>query len=283
MEEINLPVYKDASDIENEPPAKKKRVSNVWQETETFPDKNSASEFINAEKNWCIRKSNVTVHAGLQTFYYCNKIKSSAEECPAKIYLLASVSDGQFHLFRNNKEHIHRAEDLAAKRTARLDIMDRVKDCLARDCKPRAISNEIRRNEEVVVKPTNNQVIGILYMLHMICGSLCIHSSCAMWKSLRTLFRFYCVHHANIVHSFLRFATSSHSLVRNSRKHPKSAYISFVHSSNCIPLFQMTIIRSFALHTIFRLNLVFQMQINTTKRNIHSSVFFQQNAYSETA
>lgn len=161
MTEVNLPIYEGESDEENEPPAKKQRASNIWQKSDVFEDKETAMDFIKAENSWALRKSNVSVDAGLKTFFYCNQInyKRSANECPAKIYLLESFDDGQFSVYRNNKEHIHDGMHLAGKQTGRHDLLELVKNCLDRDCPPRAISNEIRQNENMQDKPTDGQVL----------------------------------------------------------------------------------------------------------------------------
>lgn len=157
----DLPVFGD--EVSEEPPSKK-RITNCWHIEESFENKQFAIAFIEAEEIWAIRKSNVSVKNGFQTFYSCNKVsvKKSMNECPAKIYLLHSVDDGKYYLYRNNFDHIHDADGqvkAVPKKIARLDILEKVKEYVHSGLKPRAISDRIRRDAEIEIKPIHAQVL----------------------------------------------------------------------------------------------------------------------------
>lgn len=158
MDEVALPTLDDSSGGIEENPAKK-RASNIWTMEKGFNNKSDAQTSIINEKVWRISKSNVTTSVGIQTFYDCEmKSKSS---CPAKIYLLFSVTNNTYYLYRNGKDHVHETEQEAPtklRHTARLDILDKVKEYLRLGCAPRTISAKIREDETIEKKPTHGQV-----------------------------------------------------------------------------------------------------------------------------
>lgn len=169
MEEIDLPVLNNSSSDNTDDNIRKKRAINNWELSGTFESKEDALKIITDEKIWRIEKSNVFTNAGIQSFYYCHAVSQrSVEKCPAKIYLLFSATANKYCLYRNNKEHVHESEGqipAALRNTARLDILDKVKEYLQLGCSPRAISNKIRNDEGIEIKPTHGQVRTLNYLL----------------------------------------------------------------------------------------------------------------------
>lgn len=150
-------------------PEKKRTVEHFLFEHE-FNSADELKRYLEEQEIWKVKQGNCSTSDATKTFYYCNVVsKKKGAACPAKLYSAESNTDAKFRVYRNTAEHIHDKEGqvLAKKpQPLRADLMERVKEYLDMNVKPRAISHQLRK-DETIVTPTPSQVCVLVHNRNM--------------------------------------------------------------------------------------------------------------------
>lgn len=156
---FTISVNNDSSDGE-----RKKRAVGLWVFDREFDSSaENRQKYIENENVWRKKRSNVPSDIGLKTYYYCTAVskKKSPEECPAGIYTVDSNIAVKYSVYRNGVDHVHDKDgQILSKKpvTVRIDLMDKVKEYLALNARPRVISEKLR-NDQNIEKPSESQII----------------------------------------------------------------------------------------------------------------------------
>lgn len=124
-----LPLNQSCNDETNLFLLKKKRVREPWNKTLDFPSKDEAMSYIEGEKTWSCYDTK-RQKDGKSFYFRCNKTKRRASQpCPSKLRLFFNYEEDKYHLYANEKEHLHIQECLASIKISE-QAKDIVKSCL---------------------------------------------------------------------------------------------------------------------------------------------------------
>lgn len=148
--------------------ASAKRVNNLrdWVIDENFNSVEDQNQFFKREPFWKVDYRSDS-QLGRRTQYYCNAVsKRKQQKCPAEILILAQSKTESNILYRNGREHIH-IDKVLKRKPVDDDVKEKIKTMYLENTKPRQISDKLRKDKNVEIKPTLSQVKCLLY-IHII-------------------------------------------------------------------------------------------------------------------
>jgi hypothetical protein len=142
---------------------KRKYKSYNWVQADTFETPEAQEEFFRNEPCWKVEYKKKGVN-GTRITYYCSHVSlTKGPRCPAQVQI--QVLDNQVTnvLLRNGLEHVHDAEGQKLTRELVNQVtIDRIKYLLQLKQTTRIIANTLNNDQNIINKPTMNQVSPIL-------------------------------------------------------------------------------------------------------------------------
>lgn len=132
------------------------RQSKVWTKGRQFTKASELDDFLAAETFWK-RKKTTRTFDGTKQYYYCN-VMSRKTPCPAMIYVSKGKNDYPRVLFESG-DHVHDGDEKEPRRKdVPPNIVDRIRESVKNKEAPRTISHQLRKDDNIEEKPTQNQV-----------------------------------------------------------------------------------------------------------------------------
>lgn len=151
------PQNAEPNNEELEPPPKKTRRTFKWVIEKVFGSEDEVQQFFANEPFWR-KETTKCLQTGKKTQFYCNQIRHTGVQCPARIYIW-QATDNSLSLMRNGEEHQH---DLEGQTQQKIPLEPaayaRIKELVELRQRPRMISHLIREDDRFLVKPDENQV-----------------------------------------------------------------------------------------------------------------------------